>query len=141
MEPHDNQQLGQRNHPRNLLQSYSNDIPRLGEKPYSCTICKKNFSDCSNLSKHRKTHEKQVSLVPVELKPEPEVVRVSSDEFGSGKPVWNVISEPGPQPDFKISSGSEEQIIYIAYETEIKDGQFLDQSLVFAPDVVLIPPL
>lgn len=29
----------------------------VGEKPYSCTICNKAFSDLSNLQKHKKTHK------------------------------------------------------------------------------------
>ena len=43
-----------------------------------------------------------------------------------------MISEPALDSDFKISAGSDEQIIYIAYETEDKDvvAQLLDQSLV-----------
>lgn len=34
----------------------------VGEKPYVCDICDRAFSDCSNLSKHKKIHNK-VQLV------------------------------------------------------------------------------
>ena len=68
------------------------------------------------------------------------MVRLTSDEFGSGKPVWNVISEPALDSDFKISAGSDEQIIYIAYETEDKDvvAQLLDQSLVLDLEIIVL---
>ena len=68
------------------------------------------------------------------------MVRLTSDEFGSGKPVWNVISEPALDSDFKISAGSDEQIIYIAYETEDKDvvAQLLDQSLVLDLEMIVL---
>ena len=29
-----------------------------GERPYACTACDQRFSDCSNLSKHRRLHER-----------------------------------------------------------------------------------
>jgi hypothetical protein len=72
-----------------------------GEKPYSCRICRKSFSDCSNLTKHRRTHLKQQQQQQQEQQQisnqqdygEVGVIRLTSDEFGQGKSVWNVINE------------------------------------------------
>ena len=51
-----------------------------------------------------------------------------------------MISEPALDSDFKISAGSDEQIIYIAYETEDKDvvAQLLDQSLVLDLEIIVL---
>lgn len=32
-----------------------------GEKPYICDVCNKSFADCSNLTKHKNTHENKSS--------------------------------------------------------------------------------
>ena len=109
-----------------------------GEKPYVCPICKKAFSDCSNLSKHRKIHQKSVARIPgipIDLKLDE--VRLTSECFGSGKPVWEQVSLPPVlEQDFNISVSSsseqQQQIIYIAYDTDDKDGvvHILDDTLV-----------
>ena len=111
-----------------------------GEKPYVCPICKKAFSDCSNLSKHRKIHQKSVARIPgipIDLKLDIDEVRLTSEGFGSGKPVWEQVSLPPVlEQDFNISVSSsseqQQQIIYIAYDTDDKDGvvHILDETLV-----------
>jgi hypothetical protein len=111
-----------------------------GEKPYACRICGKTFSDCSNLTKHRRTHSKETKDDQTL-----EEVHLTSEEFGSGKSVWNIVStETGSAsgqeyvlqsdvvPSTSSSSLDSEQIIYIAYDTDDKDEivHILDHTLV-----------
>ena len=91
------------------------------------------------MTKHRKTHSKEIREDQQTL----EEVQLTSEEFGSGKPVWNIVStETGSETGFVSAetssvSGQEfvsssSQIIYIAYDTNDKDEivHILDHTLV-----------
>ena len=83
-----------------------------GEKPYTCTECDQKFSDCSNLAKHRKLHERheRLSEETDAAPPNPE-----QQPAGVNAVVENIVR------DAPVETTEVEEVIYIAYE-EGKEG-------------------
>ena len=81
-----------------------------GEKPYTCTACDQKFSDCSNLAKHRKLHERPPLLAPNLEQPTNAIVEnIVQDTLHSA--VVTTADEPSVV----------EEVIYISYEESKED--------------------
>ena len=103
-----------------------------GEKPYICSFCPKSFSDCSNLTKHKKTHEKNTTN-DARMQPKNQVWNIldegASQAVGStmaaSSPISNTNMLPSQEadPTSQIDdSDNVQQIIYISYTTDEKDA-------------------
>ena len=96
-------------------------IIHVGEKPYACDICQKSFADCSNLAKHKRTHEQSSDQNNILIQSEQLLEGIdesgkvigSSGGGGGGDAVIDIIQ--GSIADGTID-GEAHQIIYIAYE-------------------------
>ena len=75
-----------------------------GERPYECDACNMKFSDCSNLAKHRKLHERPPAAEEASEQAEENAVQVTLDP-----------------PEAAVVSSAIEEVIYISYEEEEED--------------------
>ena len=103
-------------------------------------MCQKTFSDCSNLTKHRRTHERDypqqdISALPTTFNLSAE--EESAKEKPEGKAqVWNIINEAtsGSSLENQLISSEDnmQQIIYVSYEPEQK-GRSSEDAIDLGP--------